>query len=178
MRAMICIAILLCLASAGCKRNKSGAAGAKPVAKQPGNPTGPAKTSSRKILKPVKGTFNVAFVYVGPIGDGGWTYAHDQGRKHAEKTLGIHTAYVESVSEGAEAEQVIRSLARKGFDLVVGTSFGYMDAMETVASEFPRCKFLHISGHKDNGRNFGNLFGAMESMKYLSGDSLRKEGKS
>ncbi len=168
MRAMICIAILLCLAAAGCKRDRSPAVGNQQPAAKPGNPARPAR-GARKILKPVKGKFNVAFVYVGPIGDGGWTYAHDQGRKHAEKTLGIHTAYVESVSEGAEAEQVIRSLARKGFDLVVGTSFGYMDAMATVAGEFPRCKFLHVSGHKDNGRNFGNLFGAMESMKYLSG---------
>jgi len=162
-------ALLVCLALPGCKRTKPAPASNAP--QKPGAvPAKPAKpTSARKILKPVKGKFNVAFVYVGPIGDGGWTYAHDQGRKHAEETLGIHTAYVESVSEGAEAEQVIRGLARKGFDLVVGTSFGYMDAMETVAGEFPRCKFLHISGHKDNGRNFGNLFGAMESMKYLAG---------
>ena len=161
-------ALLLCLGSPGCKRSRPAVETRPQAQKKPG--AVPAKSSSAsKILKPVKGKFNVAFVYVGPIGDGGWTYAHDVGRKHAAKTLGIHTAYVENVSEGAEAEQVIRGLARKGFDLVVATSFGYMDAVQAVASEFPRCKFLHISGHKNNERNFGNIFGAMESMKYLAG---------
>ncbi|MBN2054674.1 BMP family ABC transporter substrate-binding protein [bacterium] len=117
-----------------------------------------------------KGRFNVAFVYVGPIGDGGWSYSHDQGRRYLEKMLpSVHTAYVESVAEGAEAEQVIRSLARKRFDLIVATSFGFMDACEVVAGEFPNVKFLHISGFKKNDRNFGNLMGAMECMKYLAG---------
>lgn len=117
-----------------------------------------------------KGKFNVAFVYVGPIGDGGWTYAHDQGRLYLEQKLSfVHTAYVENVSEGSEAEQVIRSLARKRFDLIVATSFGFMDACEIVAQEFPSVKFLHISGFKKNDKNFANLMGAMESMKYLAG---------
>ena len=81
----------------------------------------------------------------------------------------VHTAYVETVAEGADAEQVIRSLARKGFDVIFTTSFGYMDASETVASEFPDVDIIHISGFKSNGENFGNLFGAMEDMKYLAG---------
>jgi basic membrane protein A len=115
------------------------------------------------------GAFNVAFVYVGPVGDGGWTYAHDLGRKQLEQKLGVHTVYIESVAEGAEAEQVLRALARKGFDLIVATSFGYMDAVEAAAREFPKSKFVHISGHKSNATNFGNLFGAMECMKYLAG---------
>lgn len=114
--------------------------------------------------------FNVAFVYVGPIGDGGWTYAHDQGRLYLEQNLpDVHTAYVENVAEGAEAEQVIRSLARKNFQLIIATSFGFMDACAVVAEEFPKVKFLHISGFKKNDKNFGNLMGAMESMKYLAG---------
>lgn len=138
-------------------QGKPSAAVAQPAS---GTPSIPAPTS---------GTYNAAFVYVGPVGDGGWTYAHDQGRRVLEKELGVHTVFIESVAEGAEAEQVIRGLARKGFDLVVATSFGYMDAVEAVASEFPRVKFVHISGHKSNERNFGNLFGAMESMKYLAG---------
>jgi len=64
---------------------------------------------------------------------------------------------------------VTRSLARKGFDLIIGTSFGYMDGMETVATEFPDKMFIHVSGYKANGENFGNLMGAMEDMKYLAG---------
>lgn len=116
------------------------------------------------------GKFNVAFVYVGPVGDGGWTWAHDQARRHLEGALpDVHTAYVESVAEGADAEQVIRSLARKGFQLIVTTSFGFMDPTETVAGEFPSVKFLHVSGFKKNATNFGNAFGAMETMKYLAG---------
>jgi basic membrane protein A len=73
------------------------------------------------------------------------------------------------VPEGADAEQVFRSLARKGFDLIFGTSFGFGDAMEAVAEEFPDQMFVHISGFKSNETNFGNLFGAMEVMKYIAG---------
>lgn len=117
-----------------------------------------------------EGMFNVAFVYIGPHDDGGWTQAHDVGRQYVEDNVdGVHTAYVELVAEGADSEQVIRSLARKGFDLVFTTSFGYMDPTETVASEFPDIDFVHISGFKSNGENFGNLFGAMENMKYVAG---------
>jgi basic membrane protein A len=113
--------------------------------------------------------FEAAFVYVGPIGDGGWTYAHDQGRQHLEKELGAKTTFMENVGEGAEAEQAIRSLARKKLDLVVTTSFGFMDATEAVAAEFPDTKFVHVSGFKSNRSNFANLMGAMESMRYAAG---------
>jgi len=118
----------------------------------------------------IEGCHNVAFVYVGPHDDGGWSQAHDVGRLYVEENIdGVHTAFVEIVAEGADAEQVIRSLARKGFDTIFTTSFGYMDASETVASEFPDVDIIHISGFKSNGENFGNLFGAMEDMKYLAG---------
>ena len=115
--------------------------------------------------------FNVAFVFVGPIGDGGWTYAHNEGREFVEAEMGdaVHTAYLESVPEGADAERVIRSLARNGFDAVFTTSFGYMDPTETVAMEFPDTDFVHVSGFKKADPNFANLFGGMESMKYLVG---------
>lgn len=114
--------------------------------------------------------FNAAWVYIGPHDDGGWTQAHDVGRQYVEDNVeGVHTAYVELVPEGADAEQVIRSLARKGFDIIFTTSFGYMDPSEIVASEFPDIDIVHISGFKANEANFGNLFGAMETMKYLNG---------
>lgn len=117
-----------------------------------------------------KGKTNVAFVYVGPIGDGGWTYAHNQGRLYLEENgEDIHTAYLESIPEGADAERVIRALARQGFDVIFTTSFGYMDPTATVAEEFPDIAFVHISGQKKNDTNFGNVFGAMEDMKYLAG---------
>ena len=80
-----------------------------------------------------------------------------------------HVAYIENVAEGADSEQVFRSLARKGFNFIIGTSFGYMDPMEAVAKEFPDITFLHLTGYKSNGKNFGNFFGAMEDFKYLAG---------
>ena len=101
-----------------------------------------------------QGKYNVAFVYVGPHDDGGWTQAHDVGRLYVEENVeSVHTAYVELVAEGADAEQVIRSLARKGFDLIFTTSFGFMDGSEIVASEFPEVDIVHISGFKSNGEH-------------------------
>lgn len=115
------------------------------------------------------GDFSVGFVYVGPIGDGGWTWAHDEGRLFLEKNLGVKTLFLENIAEGAEAEQAIRGLARKGVDLIITTSFGFMDATEAIAFEFPKSHFVHVSGFKKNNTNFANLMGAMESMRYLAG---------
>jgi basic membrane protein A len=116
------------------------------------------------------GKFNVAAVLIGPHDDGGWSQAHYEGLVYLEKNVpNSHVAYIENVPEGADSEQVFRSLARKGFNMILGTSFGYMDPMATVAEEFPDIAFIHISGYKSNMKNFGNLFGAMEDMKYLAG---------
>jgi basic membrane protein A len=125
---------------------------------------------SYQIPATIEGCYNVAYVYVGPHDDGGWSQAHDVGRVYVEENMdSVHTAYVEIVAEGADAEQVIRSLARKGFDVIFTTSFGYMDASATVADEFPDVDIIHISGFQSNGANFGNLMGAMEDIKYLAG---------
>lgn len=125
---------------------------------------------SYQIPSIIEGCYNVGFVYVGPHDDGGWTQAHDVGRQYVEENVeNVHTAFVENVAEGADAEQVIRSLARKGFDIIFTTSFGYMDGSEIVASEFPDVDIVHLTGFKANGENFGNLMGAMEDMKYLAG---------
>ncbi|HHX09439.1 MAG TPA: BMP family ABC transporter substrate-binding protein [Chloroflexi bacterium] len=125
---------------------------------------------SYQVPAPIEGCFNVAFVYVGPHDDGGWSQSHDVGRLWVQDNVeGVHTAYVENVAEGVDSEQVTRSLARKGFDMVLTTSFGFMDATETVAGEFPDKDFVHVSGYKFNGSNFGNVMGAMEDIKYLAG---------
>jgi basic membrane protein A len=116
------------------------------------------------------GKFNVAMVLIGPHDDGGWSQAHYEGLLYIEeKVPDVHVAYIENVPEGADSEQVFRALARKGFDLIFGTSFGYMDPMEVVAGEFPDQMFIHLTGIKSNETNFGNLMGAMENMKYLAG---------
>ncbi len=117
-----------------------------------------------------EGKFNVAMVLIGPHDDGGWSQAHYEGLLYVEQNVpDSHVAYIEFVPEGADSEQVFRSLARKGFDLIIGTSFGYMDPMATVAEEFPDAMFIHLTGFKTNGKNYGNLFGAMEVMKYIGG---------
>lgn len=91
-----------------------------------------------------------AWVYVGPVGDAGWTYAHDLGRKAVEKKFGdkVKTTYVENVPEGADAERVIRDLAAQGNKIIFATSFGFMEPMLRVAQEFPNVKFEHATGYK------------------------------
>jgi simple sugar transport system substrate-binding protein len=98
----------------------------------------------------------MGFVYVGPIGDGGWTFAHDTGRKSMEAKLKgkVQTTYVESVPEGADAERVVRDLASKGHQIVFTTSFGYMDQTLKVAKSFPKHVFYHATGFKSSGNMF------------------------
>ncbi len=114
--------------------------------------------------------FKVAFVYVAPIGDLGWTWSHDQGRLEIEEQFGsgVETTFIENVPEGPEAERVIRDFAQRGNDLIITTSFGYMDPTITVATEFPDIQFVHISGFK-NADNVSNVFGRMYQPRYLSG---------
>ena len=92
----------------------------------------------------------IAFAYVGPVGDGGWTFAHDNGRKALEAEFGnkIVTSFVENVPESADAERVIRDLASQGNQLIFGTTFGYMEPMLKVATDFPNTKFEHATGYK------------------------------
>lgn len=104
----------------------------------------------------------VGFVYVGPIGDGGWTYEHDQGRLAVEAEFGdtVETIYQESVPEGADAERVITQMALSGADIIFTTSFGYMDPTLNVAKKFPNVKFEHATGYKtsENMSNYGARF--------------------
>jgi simple sugar transport system substrate-binding protein len=92
----------------------------------------------------------VGFVYVGPVGDGGWTYEHDQGRKAVEAEFGdaVETVYVENVAEGPDSERVMTQMALDGADLIFTTSFGYMDPTNNVAAKFPNVKFEHATGYK------------------------------
>ncbi len=141
-----------------------------PPAPEGDQPPAEEQVGSYQVPAPVEGKFNVGFVYVGPHDDGGWTQAHDVGRMWAEQNMeGVHTAYVENVAEGVDSENVTRALARKGFDMIITTSFGFMDGTMAVAEEFPDKSFIHVSGYKFNDTNFGNLMGAMEDIKYLAG---------
>ncbi|MQQ09032.1 BMP family ABC transporter substrate-binding protein [Epibacterium sp. SM1979] len=104
----------------------------------------------------------VGFVYVGPVGDGGWTYEHDQGRLAVEEAFGdkVETVYVESVAEGPDSERVMTQMALEGADLIFTTSFGYMDPTINVAKKFPNVKFEHATGYKraDNVSTYSARF--------------------
>lgn len=137
-RSLIKLAALTAVASAaliGCgkKEEPAPAPEAAPVAEAP-------KTEPLKV----------AFAYVGPVGDGGWTFAHDNARKAVEAEFGdrVVTTFVENVPESADAERVLRDLAGQGNKLVFGTTFGYMEPMLKVAADFKDVKFEHATGYK------------------------------
>jgi len=126
-----------------------------------------------------KEPYKVAFVYIGPPGDLGYTHEHDEGRKAAEAALGdkIKSVYIENVPEGPDATRVIRQYAQDGYNMIIGTSFGYMDPMAEVAKDFPNVKFEHCSGYKHSA-NMATYFGRIEQPRYLSGIVAGKMTKS
>ena len=142
-RSVIKLAALSAVAAAaliGCGKKE------EPKAQAPA--AAPAKAEPLKI----------AFAYVGPVGDGGWTFAHDNGRKAIEAEFGdkVVTSFVEKVPESADAERVIRDMAQQGNKLIFGTTFGYMEPMLKVAADFKDVKFEHATGYKsaDNMRTY------------------------
>lgn len=163
---LISIALALLLAACG------GGAAEEPAAEEPAveEPAAEEPAAAEETAAEAEEPFRVAFVYVAPIGDLGWTWSHDQGRQALEEEFGdaIETAFIENVPEGPEAERVIRDFAQDGFDLIITTSFGYMDPTITVAEEFPEAWFVHISGFK-TADNASNVFGRIYQPRYLSG---------
>jgi len=141
-RSLLKVAALSALASAalmGCGKKEE-------PAPAPAAPAPAPVAAAPAAPEPLK----VAFAYVGPVGDGGWTFAHDNGRKAVEKEFGdkVKTSFVESVPESADAERVIRDMAAQGNKLVFGTTFGYMEPMLKVAADTPDVKFEHATGYK------------------------------
>lgn len=123
----------------------------------------------------------VGFIYVGPIGDHGWSYQHHEGLKAVEAAYGdkVKTTFVESVSEGPDAERVIRQLAASGHGLIFTTSFGFMDPTVKVAKQFPKVKFEHATGYKraDNVATYSARF---YEGRYIAGQiagKMSKKGK-
>ncbi|MFI5446910.1 BMP family ABC transporter substrate-binding protein [Polaromonas sp. UC242_47] len=138
-RSLLKLAALSAVASAalmGCGKKEEAAPAPAPA---------PAAAAPAKV-EPLK----IAFAYIGPVGDGGWTFAHDNGRKALEKEFGdkIVTSFVEKVPESADAERVIRDMANQGNKLIFGTTFGYMEPMLKVAADFKGVKFEHATGYK------------------------------
>jgi simple sugar transport system substrate-binding protein len=127
--------------------------------------------------KPLK----VGWIYVGPVGDGGWTFAHDNGRKAVEKKFGdrVQTVFVENVPEGPDTERVARDLVSQGCGLIFGTSFGFMNPMLKVAKDHPNVKFEHCTGYK-TAKNLRTYEARNYEGAYLSGliaGALSQTGK-
>ena len=141
---LLALSVVAAAALTGCGKKEEPTPVAAPVAAAPA----PAK------VEPLK----VAFAYVGPVGDGGWTFAHDNGRKAVEKAYGdkVITSFVEKVPESADAERVIRDMVSQGNKLIFGTTFGYMEPMLKVAADTKGVKFEHATGYKtaDNMRTY------------------------
>lgn len=118
----------------------------------------PAAAPAAAAPAPKPEPLKIAFAYVGPVGDGGWTFAHDNARKAVEKEFGdkVATSFVENVPESADAERVIRDMASQGNKVIFGTTFGYMETMLKLAPEFKDVKFEHATGYKtaDNMRTY------------------------
>ncbi|MBM7062875.1 BMP family ABC transporter substrate-binding protein [Pseudomonas sp. UL073] len=112
----------------------------------------------------------VGFVYVGPIGDHGWTYQHELGRQAVEKQFGdkVKTTFVENVAEGADAERVIRNMAKGNYDLIFTTSFGFMNPTAKVAKQFPKVTFEHATGYKQD-KNLGTYLSRSYEGRYVGG---------
>jgi simple sugar transport system substrate-binding protein len=151
-RSLLKLAALTAVASAaliGCGKKEEAAAPAAAPAPAPA-PAAAAPAPAAPL--------NIAFAYVGPVGDGGWTFAHDNARKALEKEFGdkIKTTFVESVPEGADAERVFRDMVGQGNKLIFGTTFGYMEPMLKVAADSKDVKFEHATGYKtsDNMRTY------------------------
>ena len=146
-RSMLKLAALSALAAAalaGCGKKEEPAPTPAPTAAAPA--AAPASAPAPAKPEPLK----IAFAYIGPVGDGGWTFAHDNGRKAMEKELGdkVVTSFVENVPESADAERVIRDMASQGNKLIFGTTFGYMEPMLKVAADHKDVKFEHATGYK------------------------------
>ena len=126
----------------GCGKKEEAA----PVAAAPASAPEPAASAAAPKPEPLK----IAFAYVGPVGDGGWTFAHDNGRKAVEKEFGdkVVTSFVEKVPEAADAERVFRDMVSQGNKLIFGTTFGYMEPMLKVAADLKDVKFEHATGYK------------------------------
>ncbi|WP_374518724.1 BMP family ABC transporter substrate-binding protein [Hydrogenophaga sp.] len=137
----------------------------------------PAPAAEAPKVEPLK----IAFAYVGPVGDGGWTFAHDNARKALEKEFGdkIVTSFVESVPESADAERVLRDMASQGNKLIFGTTFGYMEPMLKVAADFKDVKFEHATGYKtaENMRTYDSRTYEGAYMAGVIAGSMTKSNK-
>jgi len=134
----------------------------------------PTANSAEKAAEKLK----VGFIYLGPVGDYGWTYQHEVGRQGLVKDMGdkIETTYLENVPEGPDAERSIEQLVRSGHKLIFTTSFGYMDPTLKVAKKYPRVNFEHATGYKRD-KNMATYSGRFYEGRYIQGQIAAKMTK-
>jgi basic membrane protein A len=131
--------------------------------------TGCSAKDSAAASSDSKSKMKVGFIYVGPVGDGGFTYSHDQGRQYLEKELKVETVFKESVKEDkAEVEKAVEDMIEQGAKVIVGTSFGFQEGLVSEAAKHKDIKFLHCSGY-ETAENLGQFFGKIHEMMYLDG---------
>jgi len=141
----------------------------------------PPKTEAQQTapVEQAAAKTKACFIYVGPIGDFGWSYQHNQGRLAIEKEFGdkVETAYLESVPEGPDAERAMERFAREGCNIVFATSFGYMDQTNAVAGKFPDVKFEHATGFKREHANVSTYNSKFHEGRYVQGQIAAKMSK-
>ncbi|MES9995435.1 BMP family ABC transporter substrate-binding protein [Desulfovibrio aminophilus] len=157
---VLCLGAIFILGLAACDQ--------KPEQKPAAQSAQPAAETKAASAPAADKKLKIGFVYVSPVGDAGYSYAHHMGYKAVAALPGVEASYVESVAEGADSERVITNMARKDFDLIFSTSFGFMDPSLKVAKEYPNVKIMHCSGFK-TAPNMSNYFGRMYQARYLTG---------
>jgi basic membrane protein A len=165
-------AALAASALVGCGKKEAAAPDAASAASEP--------ASAAEVAPASSGPLKIAFAYVGPVGDAGWTFAHNNGRLAVEKEFGdkVKTSFVEKVPEGPEAERVIRDLVGQGNTLIFGTTFGYMEPMLKVAADNKGAKFEHATGYKtaENMRTYDSRTYEGAYMAGVIAGSMSKTG--
>lgn len=143
-----------------------------------------ASACSKSDSSSSSGATKAAWIYVGPANDGGWSQAHDNGRKFVSLELGkeVETTFKENIPEGAQAEQVIESLVKDGNTIIFATSYGYEEAMAAAAAKYPNVKFEQATGDfltagKSVPSNYAEYWGAGEDSLYLAGIAAGKATK-
>jgi len=169
MRALLALLTMLALVASACGSDTSdtdtGDAAAETDESAEGD-SGDAESTDAEGDSDV----TAAFVMVAPIGDAGWNFMHNEGRLGAEAATGATTLFVDSIPEGgAEFDEAVQAFIDDGANVIITTSFGYMDATETFAENNPDVVFEHVSGYKMNDTNFGNTFGRMYQPRYIAG---------
>lgn len=165
---LIMVLILAMTVITGCGEKKEATSGEASDGEKNGDTASQANQEGSEANTKSKEDVTVGFVFIGPVGDGGWSDSHNEGRLYVENELGVKTIYKENVPETQEVETVMRDMIDQGANVIFATSYGYMDYMEAMSADYPDVTFFHCSGYKTTD-NMSNYFGRIYEARYLSG---------